>query len=194
MQSRISEQEGQALVRLARKTIENYLGLQASGGEAAPEPPESEELRKPRGVFVTLHKKGRLRGCIGYLEAREPVVEAVKDNALNAAFRDPRFSPVMPSELPDLDIEVSVLTEPRPLQYAGVRDLLEKLRPGVDGVIIRKGFSSATFLPQVWEQLPDGREFLGQLCLKAGLPADAWMRGDLEVLTYQVQCFEEKRR
>ena len=145
-------------------------------------------------MFVTLHKKGRLRGCIGYLEAREPVVEAVKDNALNAAFRDPRFSPVMPSELPDLDIEVSVLTEPRPLQYAGVRDLLEKLRPGVDGVIIRKGFSSATFLPQVWEQLPDGREFLGQLCLKAGLPADAWMRGDLEVLTYQVQCFEEKRR
>jgi AmmeMemoRadiSam system protein A len=193
MQSVISEQEGQALVRLARKTIEDYLGVPASGGETAAELPESEGLRRPRGVFVTLHRKGQLRGCIGYLDAREPVIDAVRDNALNAAFRDPRFSPVRPSELPDLDIEVSVLTEPRPLEYAGARDLLEKLRPGADGVIIRKGFSSATFLPQVWDQLPDTKEFLGQLCLKAGLPADAWTQGDLEVLTYQVQYFEEKR-
>ncbi|HOJ15372.1 MAG TPA: AmmeMemoRadiSam system protein A, partial [Deltaproteobacteria bacterium] len=135
--------------------------------------------------------KGRLRGCIGTLEARESILEGIRRNAINAAFKDPRFPPLGKDELARVRIEVSVLTEPKPLPYKDPDDLVRKLRPGVDGVIIRKGWATATFLPQVWEQLEDPREFLSHLCLKAGLDAQAWERGGLEVETYQVQCLEE---
>ena len=144
-----------------------------------------------RGTFVTLTIKGELRGCIGSLEGREPIVDGVRHNAVNAAFHDPRFRPLGRQELDKVTIEVSILSEPQPLAYTDGEDLLGRLRPGTDGVIIRKGYASATFLPQVWEQLPDKEEFLTHLCLKAGLAPDAWRRGDLEVLTYQVQYFEE---
>ena len=116
----------------------------------------------------------------------------MRQNAINAAFRDPRFSPLKLSELGEIDIEVSVLTEPAVLEYTDSQDLMERLRPGIDGVIIRQGFATATFLPQVWEQLPDKEEFLCQLCLKAGLSAHAWRKAGVEVLTYQVQYFGEK--
>jgi AmmeMemoRadiSam system protein A len=95
-------------------------------------------------------------------------------------------------ELDQTEIEVSILTEPRPLEYQSRQDLTKKLRVKVDGVIIRKGHASATFLPQVWEQLPQPEEFLSHLCLKAGLPSDAWKDPEVEILTYQVQYFEEK--
>lgn len=192
MERKIGEEQGRALVRLARKTLADRLGAPLAEQEDATEILKDDALNRKRGVFVTLHKKGQLRGCIGFLDAREPVVEAVRLNALNAAFHDPRFSPLKPSELAEIDIEVSVLTEPEVLEYADAQDLLKKLRPGVDGVIIRQGFASATFLPQVWEQLPDREEFLCQLCLKAGLPAYAWRNAGLEVLIYQVQYFEER--
>jgi AmmeMemoRadiSam system protein A len=112
---------------------------------------------------------------------------------LNAAFRDPRFPPLRPDELERVVLEVSVLTEPRPLPYSGAADLVARLRPGLDGVILKKGSAQATFLPQVWEQLPEPGPFLSHLCRKAGLSADAWKRGGLDVLTYQVQYFEEPR-
>ncbi|HDR14856.1 MAG TPA: AmmeMemoRadiSam system protein A, partial [Desulfobacteraceae bacterium] len=117
--------------------------------------------------------------------------EGVRQNAVNAAFEDPRFPPLKKEEFDGIKIEVSVLTDPVTLEHRGGRDLLEKLQPGLDGVIIRKGGRQATFLPQVWEQLPEKETFLSHLCLKAGLPANAWSSGDLEVLTYRVQAFEE---
>jgi AmmeMemoRadiSam system protein A len=187
-----SEEQGQALVKLARKTIENALGLQDEDCRLPENPLNQDAMREKRGVFVTLTRHGQLRGCIGFLEARESVVDAVRHNAINAAFSDPRFPPLNDSEIADIDIEVSILTEPKILEYDDSFDLSKKLKPGIDGVIIRYGLHSATFLPQVWEQLPGKEEFLSHLCLKAGLPANAWEKSKLDVLTYQVEYFEEK--
>lgn len=187
---RIDDKQGRALLRLARKTIEDRLGIRRDDPPA--DPLDDALVCEKRGVFVTLTKEGDLRGCIGYLEGRESVADAVRHNAVNAAFRDPRFSPLRASEVREVSIEVSILTEPMVLEYKNSDDLLDKLKSHVDGVIIRHGISSATFLPQVWEQLPDKEEFLSRLCLKAGLAANEWRKGELEVLTYQVQCFEEE--
>jgi AmmeMemoRadiSam system protein A len=117
----------------------------------------------------------------------------IKRNAVNAAFHDPRFAPLKADELDQVGIEISILTEPQPLEYRGSKDLLTKLRPHVDGVILRKGKASATFLPQVWEQLPKPEHFLSHLCRKAGLSADTWEKTQLEISTYQVQYFEEEK-
>jgi len=189
--NRMDKKKGDILLNVARKSIEKKLNVHA---------PEADDLDKDlsdkiynarRGTFVTLKKNGQLRGCIGNLMADKSVLEGVQDNAINAAFHDPRFPPLSKNELEQVDIEISLLTEPQILEYKDKDDLLEKLRPNVDGVIIRKGPYSATFLPQVWEQLPDKKSFLGHLCSKAGLPPDEWQRGALEVMTYQVQYFEE---
>lgn len=142
---------------------------------------------------ASLKIDNQLRGCIGNLSASAPIVKGVCDNALNAAFHDPRFSPLGKKELDAVHIEVSVLSEPVALTYTDADDLVARLRPGVDGVIIKSEFASATFLPQVWDQLPQPEPFLSHLCVKAGLPADQWRKGDLEVQVYQVQYFEEAR-
>ncbi len=189
----LSEKHGQALVKMARRTIEDSLDIRVNSEDPADAVLKDAVMREKHGVFVTLTKRGQLRGCIGFLEGRESVVDAVRHNAMNAAFSDPRFPPLKVSELKDLDIEVSVLTDPKVLEYRGPSDLLAKLNPGIDGVIIRYGLSSATFLPQVWEQLPGKGEFLSHLCLKAGLPTNAWKKNSLEVLTYQVRYFEERK-
>lgn len=191
MNERYSEEQGRALVALARRTIENRLGLPVPPDPNLDEALGDEALKTKAGTFVTLTIGKELRGCIGSLEARESIVEGVKRNAVNAAFRDPRFPALTRSELDRVHIEVSVLSDPEPLLYTDADDLLRKLRPGIDGVIIRQGFAAATFLPQVWDQLPDKEEFLGHLCMKAGLSANAWKKGGLEIQTYQVQCFEE---
>lgn len=186
----LTEEQGKYLLKVARKTIENaLLGRKEKESEDKNLPPVLDERR---GTFVTLTEHGNLRGCIGHIIPRESIIDGVRINAINAAFRDPRFRPLSPDELDKIRIEVSILTEPKTLQYEDVEDLLNKLRPGIDGVIIKKGFHEATFLPQVWEQLPRKEEFLTHLCLKAGLDGDAWRRGDLEVSTYQVQAFEEE--
>jgi AmmeMemoRadiSam system protein A len=132
-----------------------------------------------------------LRGCIGSLVGSEPLADGVRTNALNAALHDPRFAPLKVDEIDGITVEVSVLSEPRPLDYHGGDDLVARLRPGIDGVTIRSGYHAATFLPQVWDQLPDPGDFLSNLCLKAGLPANAWKEGGLDVETYQAQYFEE---
>ncbi|RUM39737.1 MAG: AmmeMemoRadiSam system protein A [Desulfobulbus sp.] len=187
----MNEKQGNILLRLARQTIAEHLHLPVS------EPVREEELADPdlqakRGVFVTLNKHGALRGCIGSLVGQESIINGVRRHALNAAFHDTRFPPVTPDEVPDLRIDISVLTKPRPLDYRDDQDLLQKLRPYIDGVILRApGGAGATFLPQVWEQLPDPQLFLSHLCLKAGLPQTAWRSGQLEIDTYQVQHFEE---
>jgi len=190
-----STRQGRTLVRMARRTLNKKLGQpmdnsQVAALDTALADPDFETRY---GTFVTLTIKGQLRGCIGSLEPDEAIREGVRKNALNAAFHDPRFPPVTSRELDKIDIEVSVLTRPRILKYTDGKDLAAKLRCGIDGVIIRKGYARATFLPQVWDQLPRPEDFLGHLCRKAGLAADAWQATDLKVMTYQVQYFHEQR-
>ena len=187
MTKKITKKQGTALVHLARKTIFERLGMK-------PEEPEKDPAFSERaGTFVTLTINGALRGCIGSLTADESILSGVKRNAVNAAFQDPRFSPLTTEEVTRIAVEVSVLTEPQPLTYKNAKDLLAKLTPHTDGVIIQKGLARATFLPQVWEQLPDKVAFMEALCTKAGLPPNAWEHQDLKVLTYQVQSFESKK-
>lgn len=192
---KITQKEGKALVTLARKTIMERFGRKVDPSDLSAMDAEmkSQKFSESRGVFVTLNKDGHLRGCIGSLVGTEALADGVQRHAVNAAFHDHRFPQVSEDELDDLEIEVSVLTEPKPLEYQDAADLMAKLRPNVDGVIIHKGAARATFLPQVWEQLPQPEDFLSHLCLKAGLSGDAWQTTKLEVQIYQVQYFEEKK-
>ena len=186
----LTPEERNSLLRLARGTIE----ARARRQDAPRVDPAkmSEGLARDGASFVTLTKGGSLRGCIGSLEARRPLAADVQENAIGAAFNDPRFPPLRSGELGELRVEVSVLSAPEPLVYDGAEDLIAKLRPGVDGVVIRSGWRRATFLPQVWEKLPDAHDFLEHLCLKASLSAGAYRRPGLEVYTYQVEKFEEE--
>ena len=187
---KLTGEEGKYLLSVARTTIEQKLFGRKS--RAADKRETSPKYDLKRGTFVTLTKDGGLRGCIGHIIPQESMLEGVKINAINAAFRDPRFNPLGKKEWESVRIEVSILTDPKPLHYSDAKDLLSKLRPGVDGVILKKGFQQATFLPQVWEQLPDKKQFLGHLCMKAGLAENAWKNEKLEVSVYQVQAFEEE--
>jgi AmmeMemoRadiSam system protein A len=186
----LTAEEGRYLLSVARQTIEEALFRNTR--EPGEESGFSSKFSDRRGTFVTLTTQGQLRGCIGHIIPQEPLIEGVKINAINAAFRDPRFKPLTREEFGKIQIEVSILTEPKPLAYEDEKDLLVKLRAGIDGLIIKKGGRQATFLPQVWEQLPDKKAFLTHLCMKAGLDADEWKRGELEISTYQVQAFEEE--
>ena len=187
----LSEDEGKHLLGIARETIKNRLyNLQEPKIDWKDTP---EIFQRRLGTFVTINIEGYLRGCIGHIIPREPLVEGIKENAINAAFRDPRFPPLTREEFDRIEIEISILTSPKELSYADHRDLLKKLRPGIDGLIIKKGPYEATFLPQVWEQLPSKEEFLSHLCLKAGLSAESWKTEKLQVSTYQVQAFEEEK-
>ena len=186
---KLTDQEGSYLISVARKTIEDRLFHhdEQDQGEADLSPKFSER----RGTFVTLTINDNLRGCIGHIIPQESLIEGIRVNAINAAFRDPRFRPLSKGEWEQVKVEISILTDPKPLTYSDSDDLLNKLRPGVHGVIIKKGMNQATFLPQVWDQLPDKQEFLTHLCLKAGMDGYVWKKEKLEVLTYQVQAFEE---
>lgn len=148
-------------------------------------------LVERKGSFVTLTVKGDLRGCIGNIFPDKPLAEAVVQNAYSAALNDSRFSPVVASELPTIEVEVSVLTVPTALDYFTPDDLLHKLRPHVDGVVLHVGMRRATFLPQVWEQLPDPTDFLDHLSMKAGSARGAWKSEGTRVQIYQVEAFKE---
>ncbi|HOT91376.1 MAG TPA: AmmeMemoRadiSam system protein A [Anaerolineae bacterium] len=190
MTTALTPEERQYLLALARETITEATTGRKPAGERPPVPPR---LKEPGAAFVTLHTRGgELRGCIGSLVAHRPLVEDVRENALAAAFRDPRFPPLSAAELKNIVIEISVLTQPQPLDFDGPDGLIRKLRPNVDGVIIEHGWNRATFLPQVWEQLPVPEEFLAHLCYKAGLPINAWRWPDLKVSIYQVEEFAEE--
>lgn len=184
-----AREERKLLLELARETVKEIVTsgsmpqIDASG--------LSSSMTELKGCFVTLKKKGELRGCIGHIFPHEPLYRAVMDNARNAAVGDPRFPPVEPKELGLIEIEISVLTVPQPLDFESPDDLLNKLRPGVDGVVLRIGRRQATFLPQVWEQLPDKESFLAHLSAKARLPALAWKEPGTAIRTYQVEAFKE---
>ena len=188
---KLSEYEGNYLLAVARNTIKNRLDNMGEPQIDWKDLPE--KFQEQLGTFVTLTIDGNLRGCVGHIIPRETVIEGIRENSINAAFRDPRFPPLTREEFGTIEIEISILTAPEELSYTDANDLLSKLRPGVDGLILKKGHYEATFLPQVWDQLPDKEEFLSHLCLKAGLSHDSWRKEKLQVSTYQVQAFEEEK-
>lgn len=181
----ISEKDRKFLLELARKAIENHPSMVDVREDAL-----TPVMKENRGVFVTLTIEERLRGCIGYIQPIKQLYEAVRDCAVNAAYADPRFRPVSPDEFQKIRIEISVLTVPEPLEYSGPEDLLAKLTPE-DGLVLKRGMHTSTFLPQVWEQLPDKTQFLEHLSMKAGLSADAWKEPDVTIETYRVEKFKE---
>ena len=187
--SSLTPQEGKVLLELARKTVDEVVRNKRLPEIDAADVPES--LKELRACFVTLTKRGELRGCIGSLSPREPLWQAVIARARSAATEDARFPPVVPAELDELEIEVSVLTVPGRLEYDSPEELLAKLRPGVDGVVLIVGQRQATYLPQVWEKLPDQGTFLSHLSEKAGLPALAWRSPEATILVYQVEAFQQ---
>jgi len=150
-------------------------------------------LQNPGASFVTLTKDNALRGCIGTLDARLPLAEDVRQHAVSAALHDYRFPTIQADEVDDIQIEVSVLTQPKPLKYKDPEELLKILRPSIDGVILTDGKKRATFLPQVWERVASPSIFLSMLCEKASLPPDAWRKGTLQVFIYQVETIHESK-
>ena len=187
-----SQQEREKLLHLARQTLETVVRT----GRMPTVPPEdfAGHLSEKRGCFVTLTRGGHLRGCIGHIFAQEALYRAVMDNARAAALEDPRFPAVTPDELSSIHIEISVLSEPKPLEFSSPEDLLARLVPGRDGVVLKMGWRRSTFLPQVWEQLPDKEMFLNHLAQKAGAYPGAWREPGTEVLIYHVEAFEEPER
>lgn len=148
----------------------------------------SEELQQNYATFVTLHKKGALRGCIGTLEAYQPLINDIAEHAYAAAFSDPRFPGLEQSEFEQLDIEISVLSQPEEIEFTDESDLINKIRPGIDGLILESGFNRGTFLPSVWEQLPDKNDFLNHLKMKAGLAAN-WWDDNAKISRYETLSF-----
>ncbi len=181
--------EGKWLLDIARRAIASAFGL-------VPEPDrdallaEYPELGREQATFVTLTIDGQLRGCIGSIVPHRPLIDDLIHNARAAAFEDPRFPPLSREEYDRIDIEVSLLTVPQELSYTDVEDLRRKIRPGVDGVILNLNGRQATFLPQVWEELPDFDLFFAHLCVKAGLPQNCLAYHPV-ILTYQVEKFKE---
>lgn len=176
---------GDALLAIARATIRSELGLGDALATGHP------SLSAPVATFVTLRVGERLRGCIGSVEARRPLGEDVRANALAAAFNDPRFPPLAAQEFASTAIEVSLLGPSEPFPCTSEDDAAARLQPGIDGVILHCDRRRAIFLPQVWQQLPDPREFLVALMRKAGLPANGW-NAKVRLLRYTVSKFSER--
>jgi AmmeMemoRadiSam system protein A len=187
MEAKLSAKDQSTLLSLA------YESVGAAVRDTSPAPIDlnslSPPLREERASFVTLTLSGALRGCIGTIAKCYPLAQDVVIRAAAAATRDPRFKPVKVDDLDKLEIEVSVLSDPQPLNYQGPKSLPSLLNVGVDGVIIHYGYKRATFLPQVWERVATPEQFLTLLCRKALLPDDFWKSSELLVETYQVQSF-----
>ena len=175
---------GSSLLALARNAISNRLNLEPIVAVNTP------ELQKNAATFVTLTQNGQLRGCIGSLQAYRPLQDDIRENACNAAFRDPRFKPLSAEELTITRVEVSLLTPAEAMQFNSEADALAQLRPNIDGINFSAGNRRSTFLPQVWEQLPKPADFMAHLKQKAGLPANYWGR-DVKLERYTVKKWKE---
>jgi len=177
---------GNTLLQLARAAIGERLGQ--------PSPPDATHdlLHQPGATFVTLMQRGQLRGCIGTLEAHRPLAQDVRENALAAAFRDPRFQPLVLEEFDITAVEVSLLTSAVPMAFRDEADFMAQLRPGVDGIVFQYGRHRSTFLPQVWESLPEREQFMQQLKRKAGLPPNFW-HAEVSIARYEVTKWKEGR-
>ena len=175
---------GNTLLQLARTAIGERLG------QPSPAATPHELLQQPGATFVTLMQHGQLRGCIGSLEAHRPLAQDVRENALAAAFRDPRFTPLAVEEFEFTSVEASLLTPAMPLAFRDEADFMAQLRPGEDGIVFQYGHHRSTFLPQVWESLPDPEQFMQQLKRKAGLPPNFWAV-EVTVSRYTVSKWKE---
>ena len=187
----LDDKEKKYLLSLARRSVRYYLEnkktLELEPGEVV-----SKKLTEDGACFVSIHLNGELRGCIGSLEAHRPLMQDVIENALSCAFEDPRFYPVDLPELEKVKFSISVLSEPKPLKVKDDKDLLKKLKPNKHGLIIRKGVARATFLPVVWEQIPEKEEFLAHLSRKAGLAPQEWRdTKSMEFFIYEAEEFSE---
>lgn len=175
----------QELLKLARETIKAKL----DNKELKISESIKKKFSKKEACFITLTINGELRGCIGSLEARQELWKDVLENSLNAAFNDSRFNSLEEAELDKIKIEISVLSKPKKINYTTEKELEKKIKD--KGVVLKKGWNSATYLPQVWEDLPSFQEFIGTLCVKAGLNQNAWKKMDLEIWIYDVEKISE---
>lgn len=175
---------GQTLLGIARGAIAAELR------EFVPPFEEAAWLQEPGATFVTLQLNGGLRGCVGSLVAHNPLCDDVQSNARSAAFHDPRFEPLSKAEYPGIELEISLLSPLERLAFESQEQLCRLLRPGLDGVVLEYGWQKSTFLPQVWEQLPEPKHFLAHLKQKAGLPADFWS-DEIQISLYTVEKWHE---
>lgn len=180
----VNDVNGEVLLAVARNAIAARLGVQGTGHD------EHAWLHEPGATFVTLTQQGELRGCIGSLEPRRSLLEDVSANAIAAATLDRRFAPLQAHELPRTRVEVSLLSATTGLEFDSEVDALAQLRPAIDGVVLQFGQAQGTFLPQVWESLPQPIDFIAHLKRKAGLPADFWHE-DIRLSRYTVTKWKE---
>ncbi len=181
-----SERQRAVLLNTAWRSIRHGI---ADGRALTVDPTDFDSaLTKTGASFVTLHQQGALRGCIGSLETYRPLITDVAENTFAAAFRDPRFAPVRQADISTIRLDISVLGNPEALEFASQQDLLQQIRPVLDGLILQDGPHRGTFLPTVWESLPERRDFLNQLKIKAGLPAGHWS-DTVRVWRYTTECF-----
>jgi hypothetical protein len=183
----LSEEDGKFLLKVARGTIEKFVN-----NEVAEKPKEyPESLNAELGVFCTINKKGKLRGCIGLPYPVMSLINAIISAACSVC-EDPRFKKLSKNELGDIKIEISVLTEPKLVEVEKQDDYLKKIEPGKHGLILQYGPYSGLFLPQVWEEIPDKEEFLDNLCLKAGITQGMWKEKGVKLYSFEAQIFEEE--
>ena len=182
----LNESQKNTLIQLAKNSITH--GLKTGNPLTVTLQDYPPELTVDRACFVTLERQGQLRGCIGMLEAVRSLAEDVAENAFAAAFRDPRFPPLAEDELADLELHISILSPAEAMSFTSEQDLIAQIQPGIDGLILQDGYRRGTFLPSVWEQLPDARQFLRHLKQKAGLPPDYWS-DTLKVSRYTTEMF-----
>jgi len=186
----LTNDDKKTLITAAKNAIRHRLGVALQPTTANPNTNVSNNILQTDGAsFVTLNKNDNLRGCIGSLEAYRPLIEDVSNNAQAAAFSDPRFPPLSLSELEQIHIQVSVLSQPETIEFSSEADLLQQLRQNIDGLILTDRGKKATFLPTVWESLNTPEQFLQHLKLKANLPADYWS-DSVQVYRYTTDCFE----
>ena len=186
--SSLSEDERLTLLTIAKRSIVH--GLEHGEPLAIDPRTYPEALRPVRATFVTLQNDGKLRGCIGALDATDPLVLDVAKHAHAAAFHDPRFQPLVPDELARIDVHISILSPPEPIAFETEDDLLAQLRPGIDGLVLTLGDNRATFLPAVWDTLPEPRDFVAHLKIKAGFEVDFWSKG-IAIGRYTTESFGE---
>ena len=184
MNPKARTERGELLLPIARAAIARRFGIHFETDV------DAQFLQETAACFVTLMQNRKLRGCIGSLEPRRSLLDDVRANAQAAAFQDPRFSPLPANELFETKIEVSVLSPLIPMEFSDENDALAALRPGIDGVVLVCNGNRGTFLPQVWESLPQPRNFLTELKRKAGLPADFWSQ-ELKLFRYEAEKWQE---
>lgn len=180
-------EQGRILLHIARTAISHALRVPCASAAVNANAPW---LSRPGATFVTLTQRNELRGCIGSLQACDPLIEDVSNNAVSAALYDPRFMPLAADELDTISVEVSLLSELQPIDFSSEADALAQLRPNIDGVVFECGPYRSTFLPQVWESLPQPQQFLARLKSKARLAEDFWAE-DIQLFRYTVSKWRE---